>query len=236
MMKNNFDFKKIFIVAELSANHNQSIDLALKTISAAKESGADAIKIQTYTADTLTIDCNNEYFRINNGSLWDGKTLYELYRQSYTPWEWHSKLKKHAESLDLIFFSTPFDFTAVDFLEELDVPMYKVASFEIFDIPLIKYIASKGKPIVISTGLAELNDIEEAVNACKDVGNNQIALLKCTSEYPAPIEEANLLTIPDMAKRFSCIAGLSDHTTGIGVPIAAAALGAKIIEKHFILD
>lgn len=236
MMKNNFDFKKIFIVAELSANHNQSIDLALKTISAAKESGADAIKIQTYTADTLTIDCNNEYFRINNGSLWDGKTLYELYRQSYTPWEWHSKLKKHAESLDLIFFSTPFDFTAVDFLEELDVPMYKVASFEIFDIPLIKYIASKGKPIVISTGLAELNDIEEAVNACKDVGNNQIALLKCTSEYPATIEEANLLTIPDMAKRFSCIAGLSDHTTGIGVPIAAAALGAKIIEKHFILD
>jgi len=235
-MKYEFNNGKVFIIAELSANHNQSLEIALRTISAAKEAGADAIKIQTYTADTLTLDCDNEYFKIKNGTIWDGKTLYELYKQAYTPWEWHEELKEYAEKLGLVFFSTPFDFTAVDFLEKMDVTIYKIASFEIFDIPLIRYTASKGKPVIISTGLAELEDIEEAVKACRSEGNDNYALLKCTSEYPAPIEAANLNTIADMAKRFNCTAGLSDHTTGISVPVTAVALGAKIIEKHFILD
>ena len=227
---------KVFIVAELSCNHLQNFDLAVKTIKAMKEAGADAVKLQTYTPDTMTIDCDNEYFRIKHGTIWDGETLYELYKKAYTPWEWQPKLKKIAEELGLIFFSTPFDKTAVDFLEAMDVPAYKVASFEITDIPLIEYIASKGKPVIISTGIATLEDIKEAVDACKRAGNDKIILLKCTSEYPAPLEDVNLKTIPDMMKRFNTIVGLSDHTLGISVPVGAVALGAKVIEKHFILD
>lgn len=226
----------VFIIAELSANHLQNFDLAVKSIKAMKKAGADAVKLQTYTPDTITIDCDNEYFQIKQGTLWDGKTLYQLYQEAYTPWEWQPGLKKFAEDIGLICFSSPFDKTAVDFLEEMNVSAYKVASFEITDIALIEYIASKGKPIIISTGIATLADIEEAINACKRMGNNQIALLKCTSEYPAPPEDVNLRTIPDMRERFGTVVGLSDHTLGISVPIAAVALGAKIIEKHFILD
>jgi len=225
-----------FIIAELSGNHLQKFDIAVKTIKAMKESGADAVKLQTYTADTITIDCDNECFRINQGTLWDGKTLYQLYQEAYTPWEWQPKLKEVAEDLGLIWFSTPFDKSAVDFLEGLNTPVYKVASFEITDIPLIEYIASKGKPLIISSGIATLADIEEAVNACKRMGNQQIALLKCTSAYPTPIEEANLRAIPDLGETFETVVGLSDHTMGISMPIAAVALGAKIIEKHFILE
>jgi pseudaminic acid synthase len=226
----------VFIIAELSANHLKNFDLAVKTIKAMKEAGADAVKLQTYTPDTITIDCDNEYFQIKQGTLWDGKTLYELYKGAYTPWEWQLELKKLADDLGLICFSSPFDKTAVDFLEEMIVPAYKVASFEITDIPLIEYIASKGKPVIISTGIATVSDIEEAVNACRRAGNNQIALLKCTSEYPTPLEDLNLRTIPDMGPRFGTVIGLSDHTLDMSVPIAAVALGAKIIEKHFILD
>ena len=225
-----------FIIAELSANHLQNFDLAVDTIKAIKESGADAVKLQTYTPDTITIDSNNEYFQIKQDSMWDGKTLYQLYEEAYTPWEWQPKLKQIAEELGLICFSSPFDKASVDFLEEMNVPAYKVASFEITDIPLIEYIASKGKPVIISTGIATLADIEEAVNACKKMGNNQIALLKCTSAYPAPLEEVNLRTIPNMADTFNTIVGLSDHTLGISSSIASVALGVKIIEKHFILD
>jgi pseudaminic acid synthase len=226
----------VFVVAELSANHLQKFDYAVKLIKAAKEAGADAVKLQTYTPDTLTIDSDNEYFRIKQGTLWDGKTLYQLYQEAYTPWEWQPKLKEIAEDLGLICFSSPFDKSAVDFLEEMDVPAYKVASFEITDIPLIEYIASKGKPVIISTGIATLSDVEEAVNACRRMGNSQIALLKCTSAYPAPLGEINLKTISHLAETFHVVAGLSDHTLGISVPIASVALGAKIIEKHFILD
>lgn len=226
----------VFIIAELSANHNQDFDIALKTIKAVKEAGADAVKLQTYTPDTITIDADNEYFRIKQGTLWDGKTLYQLYREAYTPWDWQPELKKAAEGLGLICFSSPFDRTAVDFLDGLNMPAYKVASFEITDTPLIEYIASKGKPVIISTGIATFSDIEEAVTACKRRGNNQIALLKCTSAYPAPLEEANLRTIPNLAGTFKTVVGLSDHTLSIAAPVASAALGAKIIEKHFILD
>lgn len=226
----------VFIIAELSANHQQKFDLAVDTIKAIKESGADAVKLQTYTPDTITIDCDNEYFQIKQGTIWDGKTLYQLYKKAYTPWEWQPKLKTIAEDLGLICFSTPFDKTAVDFLDGMDVPAYKIASFEITDIPLIEYIASKGKPVIVSTGIATLSDIEEAVNACRRMGNNQIAILKCTSAYPTPFEEMNLRTIPNLAETFKTIVGLSDHTLGITVPIAAVALGAKIVEKHFILD
>jgi pseudaminic acid synthase len=225
-----------FIIAELSANHKQDIELAKDTICAMKESGADAVKLQTYTPDTITIDCNNKYFQIKHGTIWDGKNLYQLYQQAYTPWEWHYELKELAEKHGLVFFSTPFDKTAVDFLQELNVPAYKIASFEITDIPLIEYTASKGKPIIISTGIATLFDIQLAMEACKKAGNDQIILLKCTSAYPAPLEEANLKTIPNMAQTFDCIVGLSDHTLGISVPIAAVALGGKVIEKHFILS
>ena len=226
----------VFIIAELSANHLQNFDLAVDTIKAMKKSGADAVKLQTYTPDTITIDSDNEYFQINQGTLWDGKTLYQLYQKAYTPWEWQPKLKKIAEELGLVFFSSPFDKTSVDFLEEMNVPAYKVASFEITDIPLIEYMASKRKPVIISTGIATLADIEEAINACKKMGNNQIALLKCTSAYPAPLDEVNLRTIPNLADTFNTVVGLSDHTLGISAPIASVALGAKIIEKHFILD
>lgn len=228
--------ESVFIVAEMSANHNQEFDQAVQILHAAKEAGADAVKLQTYTPDTMTILCDNEYFRIGEGTIWEGRNLYDLYSEAYTPWEWQPKLKKIAEGLGLIFFSTPFDKTAVDFLEDIKVPTYKVASFEITDIPLIEYIASKGKPVIISTGIATLKDIEEAVNACKRMGNNQIALLKCTSSYPAPLEDINLRTIPNLAETFDAVVGLSDHTLGISVSIAAVAVGAKIIEKHFTLN
>ncbi len=238
MRINNFDFssQKTFIIAELSANHNQSFDLAMQTVKAAKEVGADAIKLQTYTADTITLDCENEHFQIKSGTLWDGQTLYKLYQKAFTPWEWQPRLKSYAESLGLICFSSPFDKTAVDFLEKMNVSAYKVASFEITDIPLIEYIASKQKPVIISTGIATFEEINEAIAACRRVGNDEIALLKCTSAYPAPLEEANLLTIPDMAAKFGCLVGLSDHTMGDIASVVAVSLGARIIEKHFILD
>jgi len=229
------DGHPVFIVAEMSCNHLQRFEYAVEIIKKAKEAGADAIKLQTYTPDTMTIDCNNQYFTLE-GTIWAGKSLYQLYKEAYTPWEWHPKLKKIAEDEGLVFFSTPFDKTAVDFLEDLNVPIYKVASFEITDIPLIEYIASKRKPIILSTGIATLSDIELAVSTIRNQGNNQIVLLKCTSSYPAPIEEANLRTIPNLAETFRVISGLSDHTEGIAVPAGAVALGAKVIEKHFTLD
>jgi pseudaminic acid synthase len=225
-----------FIIAELSANHNGNLEVAIETIRAAKKTGADAIKLQTYTPDTLTINCDNEYFRIEGGTLWDGKTLYELYGEAYTPWEWHKQLFEVAKEEGLICFSSPFDLSAVDFLEELDVPAYKIASFEIQDIPLIAYSASKGKPIIMSTGIAEEVDIQLAVDTCRKAGNNDIILLKCTSSYPAPLELANLNTIPDLKERFNVEVGFSDHTYGSLAPTIATTLGAKVIEKHFILD
>lgn len=226
----------VFVIAELSANHNHNLQAALDTISAARDCGADAVKFQTYTADTITIDSNQEWFKIQKGTLWDGKTLYQLYKEAYTPWEWHPKLFDHAKQCGLIAFSSPFDPTAVDLLEELNVPLYKVASFEITDIPLIEYVAAKKKPVIISTGIATQSEIQEAVDACMRSGNETIVLLKCTSAYPAPFSEVNLHTIPDLRDRFGVIAGLSDHTTGVAVPIGAVALGAKVIEKHIILD
>ena len=226
----------VFIIAELSANHNHNYDVAVDTIKAAKEAGADAIKLQTYTADTLTIDCDNEHFQIKGGTLWDNKTLHQLYQEAYTPWDWQPKLQKLAEELGLIFFSTPFDNTAVDFLENMNVPFYKVASFEIVDIPLVEYIASKGKPVLMSTGISTLKDMEEAVEACIRVGNKNIILLKCTSAYPTLLSEADIKVIPDLAKKFELPIGLSDHTQGTAASITAVALGAKIIERHLILD
>lgn len=227
---------RCFIIAELSANHGHSLETALATVRAAKACGADAIKIQTYTADTITLDCDNEYFQINQGTIWDGTTLHKLYQEAYTPWEWHAAIQAEARKEGLVFFSTPFDVTAVDFLEDLDVPLYKIASFEITDIPLIEYAASKGKPMIISTGIATLADIDAAVQACRRMDNHDITLLKCTSSYPAPVEEANLLTMPNMKQTFGVEVGLSDHTLGEAVAMAATALGARVIEKHFILD
>lgn len=226
----------VFIIAELSANHGHKFENAVDTIKAAKKAGADAIKLQTYTADTITIDCDNDYFRIKQGTIWDGKTLYNLYKEAYTPWEWQPELMRIAKEEGLICFSSPFDYSAVDFLETLNVPAYKVASFEITDIPLVEYMASKGKPMIISTGIASMGDIDEAISACRRNGNNNIALLKCTSEYPAPLERINLMTIPNMKDTFGVEAGLSDHTMGISIPVGAVAVGAKIIEKHFIVD
>lgn len=234
----NFEIHKnspVFIIAELSANHNGSLETALETVKAAKRAGANCIKLQTYTADTITLDSEKPDFVIK-GTIWDGRKLHDLYKEAYTPWEWHEQIYKAAEAEGLICFSSPFDKTAVDYLENLNTPAYKIASFEITDIPLIEYVASKMKPIIISTGIAELIDIELAVEACKRVGNHNIALLKCTSSYPAPIEEANMCMVKDLAERFNLISGLSDHTMGATVPIVATALGAKIIEKHFILD
>tara|TARA_B100000579_G_C22792478_1_gene835286 strand:- start:109 stop:1143 length:1035 start_codon:yes stop_codon:yes gene_type:complete len=234
-----FSFKKldsVFIVAELSANHNGSLEIAKETIKAAKRAGADAIKLQTYTPDTITIKSQKDDFLIKNNSIWDGKYLYDLYSEAYTPWDWHKELFTISKDIGLECFSTPFDKTSVDFLEELNIPIYKIASFEITDIPLIEYIASKGKPIILSTGIADLNDIEAAINAIRRIGNNEIALLKCTSSYPAPAEESNLVMIKDYRERFNLITGLSDHTLGIQAPIIATSLGAKIIEKHFIID
>lgn len=226
---------KVFIIAELSANHNGSIDTAIDTIRAAKRAGADCIKLQTYTADTITIDCDKDDFLIK-GTIWEGKNLYKLYQEAFTPWEWHEEIFRVAKEEGIICFSSPFDKTAVDFLETLNVPAYKIASFEITDIPLIEYVASKGKPIILSTGIAEQADIELALDACRRMGNTDIALLKCTSSYPAPIEEANMCMVKDFAERYNVISGLSDHTMGATVPIVATCFGAKIIEKHFILD
>ncbi|HHV53125.1 MAG TPA: pseudaminic acid synthase, partial [Synergistaceae bacterium] len=225
-----------YIVAELSANHNQSFDQAVGIIRAAKQAGADAVKLQTYTPDTITIKSDSSLFRHGSGSLWAGKTLYELYSEAYMPWEWQPKLKEIANDLGLDLFSTAFDPTAVDFLEEMGVPVHKVASFEIVDIPLIEKMARTGKPLIISTGMATLAEIDEAVSAAKGAGASQIALLKCNSAYPAPFEEMNLCTIPHMAEGFGLPVGLSDHTLGIAAPVAAVTLGACIIEKHFTLS
>jgi len=226
----------VFIVAELSCNHLQKFDLAKQTIKMMKKASADAIKLQTYTPDTITINIDNKYFKIRQGTVWDNKIFYKLYEEAYMPWEWQPKLKKYAEELGLICFSSPFDKTAVDFLEKINVPAYKVASFEINDISLIEYIASKGKPILVSTGIAKLNEITEVLKICKRVGNNQIALLKCTSSYPANTDELNLITIKDMKERFKTLVGFSDHSLDLTVPAVAVALGARIVEKHFILD
>lgn len=226
---------KTFIVAELSANHGHKLDVALESVRAAKEAGADAIKIQTYTADTITLNCDADDFKVK-GTLWDGRTLYDLYQEAYTPWEWHQAIFDEAKKCGLVCFSTPFDKTAVDFLENLGNPITKIASFEITDIPLIEYAAKKGKPMLISTGIAMSEDIDLAVKTCKEAGNNDITLLKCTSSYPAPIEDANLMTMVDMRQRYGVKVGLSDHTMGYDVAVAAVALGATLVEKHFILD
>lgn len=226
---------KTFIIAELSANHGHKLEVALESVRAAKEVGADAVKIQTYTADTITLNCDADDFKVK-GTLWDGRTLYDLYQEAYTPWEWHQAIFDEAKKCGLVCFSTPFDKTAVDLLESLGNPIYKIASFEITDIPLIKYIASKHKPIILSTGIAMEEDIRLALDTIRGEGNNDITLLKCTSAYPAPIEDANLLTIPDMKQRFGVKVGLSDHTEGSVVPMAAVALGAEVVEKHFIID
>ena len=224
-----------YIIAEMSANHLMDKDRAMRIIDAAADAGADAIKLQTYTADTITIDCDNEYFQIKQGTIWDGTTLHKLYQEAYTPWGWQEDLMAHAKERGIACFSSPFDPTAVDFLESIDCPAYKVASFEITDIPLIRKIARLGKPVIMSTGISEMADIERAVNACKEEGNTQVALLKCTSSYPAPYEEINLRTIPNMAEAFDVVTGLSDHTMGHDVAVASIALGAKVIEKHLTL-
>jgi pseudaminic acid synthase len=224
------------IVAEISANHGKDINIVKQSISRAKEIGCDAVKIQTYKPDTITIDCNNQHFQINNGTIWDGETLYSLYKEAYLPWEWHKELFDYAEYIGIKLFSTPFDKTAVDLLEKCGNPFYKIASFEINDIPLIEYAASCGKRMIISTGIATENEIQEAVDACRRKGNNDICLLKCTSQYPAKIEDANLLTMVDMKNKFETEVGLSDHTEGTSVALTASILGAVIIEKHFILD
>jgi len=225
----------IFIIAEMSCNHLQKYEYAEKIVCEAAKAGADAIKLQTYMADTMTIDCDNEYFQLK-GTIWEGKNLYQLYQEAYTPWEWQPKLKKLAEELGLIFFSTPFDKTSVDFLEEMDMPVYKLASYEIMDIPLIKYIAEKKKPVIFSTGMARLSDIELTLDTFRKNGADEIAMLKCVSAYPTPIEDMNLRTIQNMDQTFDVIPGLSDHTMGITVPVVSVALGAKIVEKHLTLD
>jgi pseudaminic acid synthase len=224
-----------YIIAEMSGNHNQNYDKAVEIIHAMKDAGADAVKLQTYTADTITIKSDREEFRIGGDTLWDGKTLYELYEEAYTPWEWQPKLQKAANDLGMDLFSTPFDPSAADFLENMNVPAYKIASFELVDIPLITYVAAKGKPMIISTGMGTVEEIEDAVAAAKDAGNDQIVLLKCTSAYPAEPKDANLKTMKDMADRFGTAVGLSDHTLGHSVPIAATVLGGCVIEKHFCM-
>lgn len=230
------DDSPVFVIAELSANHGGSIDNAKEIIKKAAESWADAVKLQTYTADTMTIDCDLPDFQINSGTAWDGKNLYELYSEAYTPWEWHKELKDYANSLWLELFSTPFDETAVDFLESIDVPCHKIASFENNDIPLIRKVARTGKPIIISTGMATYEDIQLALDTIRSEWNNQIILLKCTSSYPAPYDQINLKTIESFRDDFDVIPGLSDHTLWIEVPIASVVLWAKVIEKHFCLS
>jgi len=234
----NFDLEKdgVFIIAEMSANHNGNLQTALDTIKAAKECGANAIKLQTYKADTITLNCKKDDFLIDGGTLWDGKNLYELYKEAHTPWKWHKELFDYARSINIDIFSSPFDKSAVDFLEQFNPSAYKIASFEITDYELIKYTAAKGKPIIISTGIALENEIKDAIDICKSVGNTQIILLKCTSEYPAPLNKAQLKTIPKLKKDYGVEVGFSDHTIGSTAPIVAVTLGAKVIEKHFIID
>ena len=227
---------KCFIIAELSANHGGDIEIAKETIRAAKRTGADAIKMQTYLPSTMTLNSNKEDFIVKGGTIWDGRNLYDLYKEASLPWEWHKELFEIAKEEGLVCFSTPFDFSAVDFLETLNCPIYKIASFEITDIPLIRYIASKGKPIIMSTGIATYDDIVLAIKTCKNEANNDITILKCTSSYPAPIDEANLKMIKRFSKDFGVKVGLSDHTIGNLVPVLSIAMGAKVIEKHFILD
>lgn len=225
-----------FVIAELSANHGGSLEKALALVRVAKECGADAVKIQTYTADTITIDCDNEYFQVKHGTIWDGTTLHRLYREAYTPWEWHRPIQEAVEREGMVFFSTPFDFTSVEFLESLDVPVYKIASFELVDLPLIEKIARTGKPAILSTGMATLREIDEAVRAFRDAGGAELTLLKCTSAYPAPPEEMNLRTIPHLAEAFQTPVGLSDHSLGFAASVAAVVLGACVIEKHLTLS
>jgi N-acetylneuraminate synthase len=226
----------VYVIAEVSANHHQSFDRAVAIIRAAKDAGCDAVKLQTYTADTMTIASGRDEFRVGGGTLWDGRNLHELYNEAYTPWEWQPRLKQVAEDLGLDLFSTPFDATAVDFLEKMNVPAHKVASFELMDIPLIQKVAGTGKPLIMSTGMATIEEIDEGVGTAREAGATQIALLKCTSAYPAQAEEMNLRTIPELARRFEVPAGLSDHTLGIAAPVAAVALGACMIEKHLTLS
>ena len=230
------NLSKCLIIAELSANHGGDIKIALETVRAAKRAGADAIKIQTYTADTITLNSKKEYFKINQGTHWDGMYLHDLYKEASLPWDWHAEIFRVANEEGIICFSSPFDNTAVDLLQELEAPIYKIASFEITDIPLIDYVAKKGKPMIISTGIAEISDIQLAIETCRKAGNNDITILKCTSAYPADPSDANLLTIPDIKERFGVKVGISDHTMGIEGPVVAIALGATVIEKHFILD
>ena len=225
-----------YIIAEVSANHNQDIEIARQTVMAAAEAGVDAVKFQTYTPDTLTFDSDSEIFQIDHGTVWDGRTLYSIYSEGYMPWEWHEELFDLAHSLGLAAFSSPFDSTAVEYLANLDVPAFKIASFEIVDIPLIRHVARQGKPILISTGIARKEDIEAAVAACREEGNSEIIVLKCTSAYPAPASELNLLTIPAITETFGVLAGYSDHTMTPTAAIAAVTLGARVIERHITLD
>jgi len=228
--------KHTFIIAEMSGNHNCSFDKAMGLLHAAKDAGADAVKLQTYTADILTIDCDNSYFKINGGTAWDGRTLHELYQEASTPWEWHALLKEEVEAMGMTFFSTPFDTSAVAFLEDLDVELYKIASFELVDTELLRCVAQTGKSVIMSTGMATLAEIDEAVRTLRNAGSGEITLLKCTSAYPAKSEEMNLRTIPHLAEAFGCPVGLSDHTLGIEIPVAAVTMGATVIEKHFTLS
>jgi pseudaminic acid synthase len=223
----------VYIIAEISANHNGSLDAALELVREAKAAGADAVKIQTYTADTMTLDCDNEYFHIKGGTPWDGRALYELYQEAHTPWDWHEAIFEEARKEGIACLSTPFDETAVDFLEPFNPPCHKIASFELTHHPLLRKVAATGRPVILSTGMATLREIAAAVEVLRDSGCRELVLLKCTSSYPAPAEEANLARIPHMAETFDCITGLSDHTLGIAVPVAATALGARVIEKHF---
>jgi pseudaminic acid synthase len=234
----NFDLEKdgTFIIAELSANHGGKIEIAKESIKVAKEIGANAIKLQTYTADTLTLDSNRDDFIIKGGTLWDGKKLYDLYKEAYLPWEWHKELFEYAREIGIDIFSSPFDKSAVDFLEQFNPSTYKIASFEITDYELVRYTASKGKPIIISTGIATIDEIQDVVDICRNEGNEDIILLKCTSAYPAPLEDANLKMIPNLKETFGVEVGFSDHTIGSTAPIVAVTLGAKVIEKHFIID
>ncbi len=225
----------VFVVAELSANHNQDYGRALEIIHAAKEAGADAVKLQTYTADSITIDCDDPHFQINEGTIWDGTTLYKLYSEAYTPWEWQPRLKEEALRLGLECFSSPFDFTSVDFLEKMDVPAYKIASYEINDIPLIRKVARLHKPVILSTGVAYPEDISRAICVCREEGNEDIILLKCVSAYPTPYEDVNLNVIPTLAKTYDCLVGISDHTMGTIVSAGSIALGVKMVEKHITL-